>query len=79
MYRVGVNLLTLTEIADELGVTRQRVHQFVTEKRLKAATILGRRGVKPAEFERFKRVQRKTGRPRKSNGHNKLQSNGVSD
>lgn len=63
-----MNLLTLPEIANELGVSRQRVHQFVTKKRLKAVTILGRRGVKPEEFERFKKIERPKGRPRKSNG-----------
>ncbi len=56
-------MVTISEAAARLGVSRQRVQQFVSEGRLRASRIGARLCViEPSELERFKKIPRQPGR-----------------
>ena len=65
----NIELLTVQECAEELGLKQRRVQQFIYELgRLKANKIGGRWFVTREELDRFKKIPRIsgnfTGRPR---------------
>lgn len=59
-----VNLLSVKEAAENLGVTIGRVHQLITDKRLPAQKLGSQFVVKKEDLELVR--ERKTGRPRKN-------------
>ena len=60
-----MELLTMPEVARELGLSRQRVHQLADDGILKTVSALGPwRGVRPKDLEEFKKLERKNGRPK---------------
>jgi hypothetical protein len=59
-----VELLTLSQVADDIGLSRQRVSQLAKARILKTIQILGRPAVKAADLEAFKQLDRRTGRPK---------------
>lgn len=58
-------------VADLIGVSTQRVTQFVDEGRLESVLINGRRYVTARSLEQFAQVERKNGRPFKVASSNK--------
>lgn len=61
-----MTLLSITEVAAVLGVTRQRVHQIINEGRLKVTHIGGTFAVDAKAVERYATTGRKAPhRPRK--------------
>ena len=64
-------LVTVTEAAETLGVTRERVQQFIMDGRLRVAARVGRSGaggrgvilLRATEVERFGRIERPVGHP----------------
>lgn len=61
-------MVTILEAAKRLGVSRQRVQQFIADGRLRASRIGARlRVIDPRDLERFKKIPRQPGRkPAKS-------------
>ena len=54
--------MTVSEVAAELGISRQRVHALIIEGQISAHTVHEKlRMVDTAEFERFKSLPRPTG------------------
>lgn len=53
------------EVAQELGISGQRVRKLVADGRLVATLERGAWVFDAAEIARFKAIPRKTGRPRK--------------
>lgn len=59
------NFLTTDEVADELGVSPGRVHQFVTDGRLKISQRLGNILLfDRKDVEKFGEIPRIPGRPK---------------
>ena len=64
-------LVTVTEAGEMLGVTRERVQQFIAEGRLRVVARVGRSGagghglilLRETEVERFGRIERPIGHP----------------
>jgi len=58
---------TVTEAAEILGVSRSRVKQFISRRRLRARRHrLGFWEIDAAELRRFSRLDRRNGRPAKN-------------
>jgi len=49
-----MNLVSMTDAAHELGISRQRMHQIVNEKRIPALTIGQQKFVDRKDLEAFK-------------------------
>lgn len=62
-------LIAMPEVAERLGVSRQRAHRLAIDGRLRSVKVLGRRGVYQEDLDLFAAQERNTGRP-KSNGSN---------
>lgn len=60
---MALDYLSVPQAAVVIGVSARRVLQFVRENRLKAERIAGRHLIPKDEVERFRAVQRQTGRP----------------
>lgn len=60
------NYLTCAEVADELGVSKGRVSQFVAEGRLKAHPVGRNLFFERSVVRKFAAQPRETGRPKKS-------------
>lgn len=59
--------LTTQDIAKKLRVSVGRIRQFVAEKRIKVAMKIGNVNFfDPENVEKFARIERKTGKPKKS-------------
>lgn len=58
-------------VADLLGLSTQRIGQFLDEGRLEGVSIHGRRYVTVRSIEQFAQVERKNGRPVKGAVSNK--------
>jgi len=56
-------LIPQTLLSSALGLSKQRISQFVAEKRFVVHQIAGSNYVTGASFERFLREERKNGRP----------------
>lgn len=56
-----IELLTLRECAEELGLSKRRVQQFVDEDRLKAQKIGNTWHVTREDLEAFKKIPRRVG------------------
>lgn len=53
-YYAGVEYMTIREVADRLGVSKQAIRRYVADGRLKAEPVLGRFWLIPKEdAERF--------------------------
>lgn len=50
----GTNFLTVSQVAEELDVSRQYVQQLIDSDRLKAFWMLERWAIPESEVERFK-------------------------
>lgn len=64
-YAFAVELLTVKEVAKELGITVWRVHQLIKDKRLPAEKLGSQYIVKRENLALVE--ERKVGRPRKDN------------
>lgn len=53
-------------VAELLGVSRQRICQFIDEDRLEVVTVAGDRYITEKSFLEFARIERKNGRPVKA-------------
>lgn len=53
-----MNLVSMTDAAHELGISRQRMHQIVNDKKIPALTIGQQKFVDRNDLEAFK-LQRK--------------------
>lgn len=66
-----IELLTVKDCAEELGVKPRRVQQFIAEGRMDASKIGGRWFATREELDRFAKIPRQpgnlTGRPRTGN------------
>lgn len=54
---------TSAEAAQYIGVTRQRIHQYVVDGRLKSVKIGATRLIEKSSLEALKGTERKAGRP----------------
>jgi len=61
-----LNLLTIAEVAEALGVSSERVGQFCREGRL-GQKVGGQWVIPKDELEQFRTIPRKRGRPRNRN------------
>ncbi len=68
MSQVQVQLLTVSQAATEIGITRQAVQQLIESGTLEADWMLERWGISATEVKRYKRE--KAARASKSNGTN---------
>ena len=57
----SLDLMTPNDCAKELGVIPRRVLQFIEEERLPATQISRRWFIKREDFERFKKLHRRSG------------------
>lgn len=62
-YAFGVELLTVKDVAKELGITVWRVHQLIRDKRLPAEKLGSQYVIKRENLALVE--ERKAGRPRK--------------
>ena len=60
-----MDLLTTTQVAKELGVSKVRVNQLIHLGRLPAQRFGERWAIKPADLAAFKKMKREAGRPAK--------------
>lgn len=58
-----MDLMSLSQVASELGLTRQRVHVLAARGILKTVQAMGRQAVRRRELDRFRAVDRPSGRP----------------
>jgi excisionase family DNA binding protein len=62
-------LLTVSQTATELGITRQAVQQLIESKRLPAFWMLQRWAIPTAEVSKYKREKRRKSKQSNGNGH----------
>lgn len=63
MAKKKLDLLSQTQAAERLGLTRQRVSVLIKDGRIKAKEIAGRPLISEQELNRFATIPRKGGRP----------------
>ena len=59
-------MLSIPQVAQRLGLSRQRVHLLVRQKRIRARQAGKSWLIRPQDAEIFAQVERKGGRPKKS-------------
>ena len=59
------NYLSVGTVARRLGLSRARIHVFRRDGRIRSEFIAGRWLTRESEIERFKSIDRITGRPKK--------------
>ena len=57
-------MLTMQQVADRLGISRVRVFQLIKADKIKSVRFGWAHQIDEAEVERFKKVERRPGRPR---------------
>lgn len=58
-------MLTSTQAANELGITKSRLCQIIKDGRLTAVTFGNALMIEPSDLKAFKKIVRKAGRPKK--------------
>lgn len=62
-------LLTVSQTATELGITRQAVQQLIDSKRLSAFWMLERWAIPATEISKYKREKRQKAKQSTTNGN----------
>ena len=68
MSQVQPRLLTVSQAATEIGITRQAVQQLIESGTLDAEWVLERWGISATEVKRYKR-EKATKLPKSTNGN----------